>query len=93
MLADRQQVIVPEFERVVKAVDDELLDILRSTTERLDECEGIKRCPWPLQNIVVRAVGSVDEARWSDDNAGGPGLCAAARAIDGYRNFVPFLRQ
>jgi len=33
MLADRQQVIVPEFEGAVKAVDDELLDILRSTTE------------------------------------------------------------
>ncbi|WP_206106970.1 hypothetical protein, partial [Rhizobium leguminosarum] len=72
---------------------DELPDILSSTTERLDECEGIKRCPWPLQNIVLRAVGSVDEARWSDNNAGGPGLCAAARAIDRYRNFVPFLRQ
>jgi hypothetical protein len=78
----------------VKAVDDELLDILRLTTERLDECKGIKRCPWQLQNIVLRdEVGNVDEARWPDDNACGPGLCAAARAISGYRNSVPFLGQ
>ncbi|WP_229002289.1 hypothetical protein [Rhizobium sp. AB2/73] len=94
MLTNRHQLVAPHGERVVKTIDDEALDILGATTERLDKRRRTELRPWLVQFIAIsQNPGRPNQARRPDNDAGGAGLRTAVRAIDADRNLVPFLRQ